>query len=116
VVLRTLSDWGRLLMPVCDGCGTDSLRTGSARRRCKAVPACPYRQRLRGRDPRLYSTGGCSNGSTKAINLLVKKVKRVGHGFRKPRQLPVRLLLHCGVAWQTHRTARLRDRSPRFVA
>ena len=28
----------------------------------------------------------------------------------------LRLLLHCGVRWQTHRTARLRGRSPRLVA
>jgi transposase len=29
-----------------------------------------------------HATGGCSNGPTEAINLLIKKVKRVGHGFR----------------------------------
>jgi hypothetical protein len=28
----------------------------------------------------------------------------------------LRLLLHCGVTWQTHHTARLRGRSPRLVA
>jgi hypothetical protein len=28
-----------------------------------------------------HATGGCSNGPTEAVNLLVKKVKRVGHGF-----------------------------------
>ena len=63
-----------------------------------------------------YATGGCSNGSTEAINLLIKKVKRVGHGFRNFANYRLRLLLHCGVAWQTHRTARLRGRSPRLVA
>jgi transposase len=63
-----------------------------------------------------HSTNGCSNGPTEAINLLVKKVKRVGHGFRNFTNYRLRLLLHCGVAWQTHRTARLRSRSPRFVA
>ena len=31
-----------------------------------------------------HSTGGCSNGPTEALNLLVKKVKRVGHGFHSP--------------------------------
>jgi transposase len=30
-----------------------------------------------------HTTNGCSNGLTEAINLLIKKVKRVGHGFRK---------------------------------
>jgi transposase len=63
-----------------------------------------------------HSTEGCSNGPTEAVNLLIKKVKRVGHGFRNFANYRLRLLLHCGVRWQTHQTARLRGRSPRFVA
>src|SRR5919106_2266914 len=63
-----------------------------------------------------HLTAGCSNGPTEAINLLIKKVKRVGHGFRNFANYRLRLLLHCGVTWQTHRTARLRSRSPRFMA
>jgi transposase len=63
-----------------------------------------------------HATGGCSNGPTEAVNLLIKKVKRVGHGFRNFANYRLRLLLHCGVRWQTHRTARLRARSPRFMA
>jgi len=63
-----------------------------------------------------HATGGCSNGLTEAVNLLIKKVKRVGHGFRNFANYRLRLLLHCGISWQTHRTARLRGRSPRFVA
>jgi transposase len=63
-----------------------------------------------------HATGGCSNGPTEAINLLVKKVKRVGHGFRNFANYRLRLLLHCGVRWQTHRTTSLRGRSPRLVA
>ena len=55
-----------------------------------------------------HLTGGCSNGPTEAVNLLIKKVKRVGHGFRNFANYRLRLLLHCGVTWQTHRTARLR--------
>jgi hypothetical protein len=39
-----------------------------------------------------HRTAGCSNGPTEAINL------------------------HCGVRWQTYRTARLRDRAPCLVA
>jgi transposase len=62
------------------------------------------------------ATNGCSNGPTEAINLLIKKVKRVGRGFRNFANYRLRLLLHCGVRWQTHRTARLRGRSPCFVA
>jgi transposase len=63
-----------------------------------------------------HATGGCSNGPTEAMNLLIKKVKRVGHGFRNFTNYRLRLLLHCGVRWQTHRTARLRGRSLRLVA
>jgi transposase len=63
-----------------------------------------------------HSTMGCSNGPTEAVNLLIKKVKRVGHGFRNFTNYRLRLLLHCGVTWQTHRTARLRGRSPRLAA
>jgi transposase len=58
-----------------------------------------------------HVTAGCSNGPTEAINLLVKTVKRVGHGFRNFANYRLRLLLHCGVTWQAHRTARLRRRS-----
>jgi transposase len=63
-----------------------------------------------------HATNGCSNGPTEALNLLIKKVKRVGHGFRNFVNYRLRLLLHCGVTWQTHRTVRLRGRSPRLVA
>jgi transposase len=62
-----------------------------------------------------HATDGCSNGPTEAVNLLIKKVKRVGHGFRNFTNYRLRLLLHCGIRWQTHRTARLRGRHPRFV-
>jgi Phage integrase family/Transposase len=61
-----------------------------------------------------HGTGGCSNGSTEAVNLLVKKVKRVGRGFRNFTNYRLRLLLYCGVAWQTHRPASLRTRSLRW--
>jgi transposase len=63
-----------------------------------------------------HATEGCSNGPTEAVNLLIKKVKRVGHGFRNFTNYRLRLLLHCGVRWQTHQTASLRGRSPRLVA
>jgi transposase len=63
-----------------------------------------------------HLTAGCSNGPTEAVNLLIKKVKRVGHGFRNFANYRLRLLLHCGVRWQTHQTASLRGRSPRLVA
>ena len=63
-----------------------------------------------------HATDGCSNGPTEAVNLLIKKVKRVGHGFRNFTNYRLRLLLHCGVRWPTHQTARLRGRSPRLAA
>jgi transposase len=62
-----------------------------------------------------HSSGGCSNGPTEALNLLIKKVKRVGHGFRSFANYRLRLLLHCGVRWPTHQTARLRGRPARLV-
>jgi transposase len=58
-----------------------------------------------------HATDGCSNGPTEAVNLLIKKVKRVGHGFRNFTNYRLRLLLHCGIRWQTHRTASLRGHS-----
>jgi transposase len=57
-----------------------------------------------------------TNGPTEAVNLLVKKIKRVGHGFRNFENYRLRLLLHCGVSWKTHRTASMRTRHPRSVA
>jgi transposase len=57
-----------------------------------------------------------SNGPTEAMNLLVKKIKRVGHGYRSFPNYRLRLLLHCGVEWHTHRAARLRGRQPRLIA
>jgi len=63
-----------------------------------------------------HQTTGCSNGPTEAINLLIKKVKRVGHGFRNFANYRLRLVLHCGVRWQTHRTTSLRGRSPHVMA
>lgn len=63
-----------------------------------------------------HHTGGTSSARVEAVNLLIKKVKRVGHGFRNYRNYRLRLLLHCGVTWQTPRAARIRGRSPRFAA
>jgi transposase len=53
-----------------------------------------------------FTTGGVSNGPTEAVNLLVKRIKRVGFGFRNFANYRLRLLLHCGVTWHTHPTAR----------
>jgi transposase len=63
-----------------------------------------------------FDTGGVSNGPTEATNALIKKVKRVGHGFRNFDNYRLRLLLHCGVTWQTQPTTPIRGRLPRSAA
>jgi len=63
-----------------------------------------------------FSTGGISNGPTEAMNLLIKKIKRAGHGFPNFDNYRLRLLLHCGVDWQTPQPTPLRGRLPRLAA
>ena len=63
-----------------------------------------------------WHTTSLTNGPTEAVNLLVKKIKRVGHGFRNFENYRLRLLLHCGVQWQTRPAASMRGRQPRLVA
>ena len=63
-----------------------------------------------------FDTGGVSNGPTEATNLLIKKIKRVGHGFRNFDNYRLRLLLHCGVDWDTIRATPIRGRLPHSVA
>ena len=63
-----------------------------------------------------HHTTGASNGPTEAVNLVVKKVLRVAHGFRNFDNFRLRVLLHCGVEWHTPPAARIRGRSPRLVA
>lgn len=63
-----------------------------------------------------HHSTGASNGPTEAVNLVVKKVLRVAHGFRSFDNFRLRVLLHCGVEWHTPPAARIRGRSPRFVA
>jgi transposase len=63
-----------------------------------------------------HHRSGASNGPTEAVNLLIKKVLRVAHGFRNLENYRLRLLLHCGVRWQTPTATRIRGRSPRLAA
>ena len=63
-----------------------------------------------------FITAGVSNGPTEAVNLLIKRITRVGFGFRNLANYRLRLLLHCGVSWHTHATTRIRGRSPRSMA
>jgi transposase len=53
---------------------------------------------------------GASNGPTEALNLLIKKIKRVGHGHRRFAHYRLRLLLHCGVTWPPPKAVGLRPR------
>ena len=57
-----------------------------------------------------FTAGAVSNGPTEAINLLIKKIKRVGHGFRNFTNYRLRLLLHCGTTWHAPGTTMLRGR------
>jgi hypothetical protein len=60
---------------------------------------------------------GASNGPTEAMNLLVKKIKRCGHGFKSFRNYRLRVLLHCGgIKWHAHPATTMRARSPQLVA
>ena len=64
-----------------------------------------------------HATGGTSNGPTEAVNLLIEKTRRVGHGFRNMRNYRLRLLLACGgINWQAEPVARLRAHQPRLAA
>jgi hypothetical protein len=62
------------------------------------------------------ASGGLTNARTEAVNLLVKKIKRIGHGFRNFCNYRLRLLLHCGINWHTAPAARIRGLSQRFIA
>ena len=53
-----------------------------------------------------FTTGGISNGPTEAINLLIKRIKRVGFGFRNFDNYRLRLLLHDDSAGQRLRARR----------
>jgi transposase len=62
-----------------------------------------------------FTSGRISNGPTEAVNLLIKKIKRVGHGFRNFHNYRLRLLLHCGITWQHSTPTPLRGRLPRLA-
>jgi transposase len=48
-----------------------------------------------------HHTGHASNGTTEAVNLLIEKTRRIGHGFRNFDNYRLRLLLACGVQWHS---------------
>jgi transposase len=47
-----------------------------------------------------HHTARASNGPTEAVNLLIEKVRRIGHGFRNFDNYRLRLLLTCGIKWE----------------
>jgi len=60
---------------------------------------------------------GASNGPTEPLNLLVKKVKRCGHGFTNFENYRLPVLLHCGgIKWQAQPATTMRARLPQLVA
>ena len=63
-----------------------------------------------------YHRTGVTNGPTEAVNLIIEKTRRLGHGFRNWDNYWLRLLLHCGVTWYTAPTKRIRGRKPPLAA
>ena len=63
-----------------------------------------------------YHATGHSNGPTEAVNLLIEKIRRIGHGFRNFDNYRLRLLLRCGVTWHHQPANRIRARQPRLIA
>ena len=63
-----------------------------------------------------HTTGGASNGPTEAVNLLIEKIRRIGHGYRNFDNYRRRILLGCGITWTTVPTRRIRGRQPAFAA
>lgn len=58
-----------------------------------------------------YFTTGISNGPTEAINLPIKKIKHIGHGFCNFDNYRLRLLLHY-VDWNTTQATPIRGQLP----
>lgn len=63
-----------------------------------------------------HSTAGASNGPTEAVNLIIEKIRRIGHGYRNFTNYRRRLLLGCGIQWTTVATYRIRGRHPASAA
>jgi len=57
-----------------------------------------------------HTTGGASNGPTEAVNLIIEKIRRIGHGYRNFANYRRRLLLGCGITWTTLQPRRIRGR------
>src|SRR3954466_9441685 len=63
-----------------------------------------------------HTSGGASNGPTEAVNLLIEKIRRLRPGYRNFANYRRRLLLGCGIQWDTVPTRRIRGRQPASAA
>ncbi|MGH9132746.1 MAG: ISL3 family transposase [Ilumatobacteraceae bacterium] len=63
-----------------------------------------------------HTTAGANNGPTEAVNLIIEKIRRIGHGYRNFDNYRRRLLLGCGITWTTVPTRRIRGRQPASAA
>lgn len=63
-----------------------------------------------------FDTGGASNGPTEATNLIIEKIRRLGHGYRNWHNYRLRLLLACGINWKPSPVLPIRTRKPRLAA
>ena len=63
-----------------------------------------------------FDTERARNGPTEAMNLLIEKIRRIGHGYRNFDNYRRRLLLGCGVQWTTVPVRRIRGRQPALAA
>lgn len=57
-----------------------------------------------------HLTAGASNGPTEAVNLVIEKIRRIGHGYRNFDNYRRRLLLGCGIEWASVPIRRIRGR------
>ena len=131
---RSTADAGKIpatLLPRQDGATHQvwghGLRTADLRSRPANIRVAVRRSTPLRRGPGQPSPGHLADAPSEHQELLTggspldgavpyQKVKRVGHGFRNFTNYRLRLLLHCGVSWPTHHTARLRGRSPHLAA
>ncbi len=105
---RALSNWTGVCNRVIAGCLADDV--------AEIVSLANTLKRWRTQILAHHATGA-SNGPTEAMNLLVKKIKRCGHGFTSFTNYRLRVLLHCGgIKWKAHPATTMRARSPQLVA
>ena len=93
------------------------LRRRERSRHPRSRPSCAHHPPVGRRSARVLPQPWAEQRTHRStINRLMKKIKRVGHGFRNLHNYRLRLLLHCGgVNWQHQPAARLRGLLPRSL-